>query len=613
MYSLLFAMDPSADDVLIHVLARRGSIAQSPHSTRMHSSNRFFFVSRRKYGRTLLASSPSAATALLIMLCTKWVQDKPYLQSSIAPSSSDDSGSLLGNKRARVRVDSPDVFLPIFADAPLWLKQFCEALIAKAATNEVPRPSQAMWHTYLQVCLRRGTYDEHVRAQAAAEGGAESSASSTPSPAAAVPEPPSASSSAALPPAVAAGAPPAATGAADQGWDAYRDELVLTSILRNLSADYDVPTALALCSAAGYRAGVLYLYERMRMYPLALNSLMDAAEASRLAGRHAEAKAGRRELVRKTKQFTESSGGGGAGAGASAAGGDGGGDGAGGLWIGVLRYLVRSYLSPTGQCLVPSPPDAATGRRTGMVTVSYPGLSSSSPSVAPSHLLIREREEQDSLLTDVLRHIDRSGALQPLAVLSVLAECPHLPFGLARDFIVRRLATNADRAAEDRRVVESLRADTVAMEGEIARLDNQPVLFQSRVCRLCGLELDLPSVHFLCGGLLGPGGAGEEHSFHQHCVTDAMAAQLGGGAVSSSSGGGGGGDGSDGSYHLECPICAPSQRQVRDIRSSLGAGLASGGGKGGGGLSEQFFSEMSAASDGFGKAAEYLSKGIFAT
>ena len=54
---------------------------------------------------------------------------------------------------------------------------------------------------------------------------------------------------------------------------------------------------------------------------------------------------------------------------------------------------------------------------------------------------------------------------------------------------------------------------------------------------------------------------------------------------------------------LACPLCAAEQRQVRDFKASLGAS--------GSRLAESFFHELSASSDGFAKAAEYLSKGVF--
>ena len=130
------------------------------------------------------------------------------------------------------------------------------------------------------------------------------------------------------------------------------------------------------------------------------------------------------------------------------------------------------------------------------------------------------------------------------------------------------------------------------------------------------MDLDLPSVHFMCGGLLrggggaaaggGGGGAGgsaaagavgsdatrgEEHSFHLHCVTNAnQEANMGGG----------GGEGT-----LECPLCAEDHNRVRGIAAKLGPRP---------GLSEQYFRELRSTPSArlFDKAAEYLSKGRFA-
>lgn len=87
------------------------------------------------------------------------------------------------------------------------------------------------------------------------------------------------------------------------------------------------------------------------------------------------------------------------------------------------------------------------------------------------------------------------------------------------------------------------------------------------------------------------GSRGEEHSFHLHCVTDAMSAQLGAADDAGAAGGGA----------LECPVCASLHSQVRGIRASLGVRP---------GLQEQFFRELRASPDGFQKAAEYLAKGI---
>lgn len=46
--------------------------------------------------------------------------------------------------------------------------------------------------------------------------------------------------------------------------------------------------------------------------------------------------------------------------------------------------------------------------------------------------------------------------------------------------------------------------DTEKKKAEIEDLGTKPSVFQAQRCQACGLQLDLPTVHFLC-----------KHSFHQ--------------------------------------------------------------------------------------------------
>ena len=128
------------------------------------------------------------------------------------------------------------------------------------------------------------------------------------------------------------------------------------------------------------------------------------------------------------------------------------------------------------------------------------------------------------------------------------------------------MAGDAERVAEDRRAVESLRADVEAVSARIARLDARAAVFQARKCRACALELDLPSVHFLCGE------EGDEHSFHQACTEGV------------------------------CPVCAGEQRTVRGIHDALLGARR--------GAADAFFRELRASDDKFGKAVEWLGKGL---
>ena len=612
----------------------------------------------------LRSSGEAAATTSGGVVATGDDANRIFSSSSTTSSTTRSSQK----RQERTRTDSADSFLPLFADQPLWLRRFCNVLVAKSSSGEPLKLSQGVWHSLLEVSLRREAFESDVMEKFDAEKRMASGVDELQR------SPIRQTQTLPMPSGVIVAANESSNTTtlmsnspllSDSAWDAWREEQVLRGILRNLSAHVDPATALALCQAHQYRSGTLFLYEKLRMYPLVVSHIMDTSETARSAGRHAEAKAARRELVRKAKAFTSeevtnSSGvaiGGGGGVSSSSSSSSKphsllssssssssssspdttGADAAAGLWISVLRYLSRSYLSEQGYSISLSEQQQRLLREEEEKGEAEPSSSSSSsisssynfPGLTPgSTLLLREREEQDSLISDVLRHIERTSALEPTVVLSVLSECPYIPFGLVRDFVVRKLASDQEHCEEDRKAVDSLRADAIAMMREKSKLDREPKVFQSRKCRLCALELDLPSVHFMCGGLInttsGSGGgggtlsisvvggggslqstSGDEHSFHQHCVLDSMAANLstgsGGGDNSSSSSSSSSGGGGGASVTLECPICSSQQRQVRYIKNSLGARSDT---------NEQFYTELKLASDGFGKATEWLSKGL---
>lgn len=53
-------------------------------------------------------------------------------------------------------------------------------------------------------------------------------------------------------------------------------------------------------------------------------------------------------------------------------------------------------------------------------------------------------------------------------------------------------------------MIETYKAETEKKKIEIEDLGAKPSVFQAQRCQACGLQLDLPTVHFLC-----------KHSFHQ--------------------------------------------------------------------------------------------------
>ncbi len=97
----------------------------------------------------------------------------------------------------------------------------------------------------------------------------------------------------------------------------------------------------------------------------------------------------------------------------------------------------------------------------------------------------------------------------------------------------------------------------------------QASIFKLSKCKLCGKDLSLPSVHFLCG-----------HSFHHHCFTTYID--------------------QDG----ECPICAQQNRQVLQALKLPEQSRVS---------EEKFLGQVGKSSDSFGTIIEMLARGEIIT
>lgn len=101
------------------------------------------------------------------------------------------------------------------------------------------------------------------------------------------------------------------------------------------------------------------------------------------------------------------------------------------------------------------------------------------------------------------------------------------------------------------------------MRAEVQELRSHARIFQLSKCTACTSALDLPAVHFLC-----------MHSFHQRCLGD---------------------------NEKECPVCAPANRHVVDVKRSLEANVND---------HDTFFQLLRNSDDGFSVIAEYFGRGI---
>ncbi|GIL60245.1 hypothetical protein Vafri_14880, partial [Volvox africanus] len=253
---------------------------------------------------------------------------------------------------------------------------------------------------------------------------------------------------------------------------------------------YDPDHALVLCRLHGFRKGLLFLYDRLRLPREALQVYMSG-------GDHAG-------LISGVLKYGDASRGG---------------DPV--LWSEVLEYFVTQHDAdpPASDC--------------------------------------------SAQIMQVLEHVERSGVLPPLVVLQSLSRSRRLPLSLVRGYMERALQRDTAAVARDREAVSRLAAETSALREEVTKLRTQPRLFQNSRCSASGAPLELPVVHFLCG-----------HSFNLRQLGD---------------------------NDRECPLCAPDQRRVAEIRHSMQAASLQ---------PERFFAELRQATDGFSVVAEHFGRGL---
>ena len=170
---------------------------------------------------------------------------------------------------------------------------------------------------------------------------------------------------------------------------------------------------------------------------------------------------------------------------------------------------------------------------------------------------------------EVLDQVERHKLLSPLQVVSTLSSCPTATLGVVRDYLLRTIDLEEKSIAEDRKVIDQYQQQSKEVRAKIDRLNGQVTVFQSTKCSVCGQELELPTVHFLCG-----------HGFHQHCFQSYSESDS------------------------ECPICYKENKKILDMVKSQEAGRNQ---------HDQFHAQLEKAEDGFGLVAEYFGRGLFSS
>lgn len=140
-----------------------------------------------------------------------------------------------------------------------------------------------------------------------------------------------------------------------------------------------------------------------------------------------------------------------------------------------------------------------------------------------NELLTRHRKD----LASVLNTIDTEGIMPTLEIVKVLSRNGVASVGIVKDWLrdkVQGLRLEVDSVRcisfvvlslskltpffllKDRILMDSYRTETTTKLKEIQALsdDSQPQVFQVTRCASCGLNLDLPTIHYMC-----------KHSYHQ--------------------------------------------------------------------------------------------------
>ncbi|CAM6025247.1 unnamed protein product [Sphagnum balticum] len=426
-------------------------------------------ITLKQYGKVLVEHKPAETTAALLKLCTTKGESS---KSALA------NGSENMFKRLPSLLPSPIEFVHLFIDQPKWLMVFLEQYIDAVKTSpyhveihntllelylsedmRVPAPPEEPSHRGLVLPVRSWNKEKAVVSDGPSE--------SVPS------EVERIEKMEVLPTEDRTERLAKALALLKSGWG-----------LHEQNPGYDKDLALVLCQMHKFRDGLLFLYEKMKLYKEVLACYMKDGD---YAG-----------LISTCKRLGD------AGPGSDLS-----------LWNDVLAYF---------------------GER---------------------------GENCANEVKEVLVHIERDNLLPPLIVLQKLAKNPALTLSVVKEYIARQLQLETRLLDEDRKAIEKYQEETATMRAEVQELRSRARIFQLSKCTACTSALDLPAVHFLC-----------MHSFHQRCLGD---------------------------NEKECPVCAPANRHVLDMKRNLEANAND---------HDRFFQSLRNSEDGFSVIAEYFGRGI---
>ncbi|KAF8764622.1 Vacuolar protein sorting-associated protein like [Argiope bruennichi] len=180
----------------------------------------------------------------------------------------------------------------------------------------------------------------------------------------------------------------------------------------------------------------------------------------------------------------------------------------------------------------------------------------------------QQEKNQKPYVITILNEVERNNLLSPILVVDIMSKSHTATLDLIKDYIIRYLQKENEQIAEDERLIKQYREETEKMRNQMEELRNNPKIFQVSKCSGCTHQLELPSVHFLCG-----------HSYHQQCFESYSA-----------------------EHDSECPLCLSENQKVLGIIRAQEQNKD---------LHEQFHHQLERADDGFSVVADYFGRGVF--
>ncbi|PUU79070.1 hypothetical protein B9Z19DRAFT_1082628 [Tuber borchii] len=170
-------------------------------------------------------------------------------------------------------------------------------------------------------------------------------------------------------------------------------------------------------------------------------------------------------------------------------------------------------------------------------------------------------------LQRVLKVIDEQGLMKPLQVVQTLSTNAVATVGMVKRYLGDTIEKERREIENNRRMIETYKTETEKKKAEIEDLGSKPSVFQSQRCLACSLQLELPTVHFLC-----------KHSFHQRCLNNV-------------------------DDNPECPTCSASNQTIRTLRKAQDEYAD---------RHEYFNSQLQESRDKLGTVSEFFGKGVMA-